>query len=97
MHVAHGRADLRVGVGGEVLHQEVDQPAVALQEREHLGRAMSRIGRRGAGGGGAAGGATGGAGPTSVATTSSGSSPLPRMENQALNARERRLPNEIIL
>ena len=97
MHIAYGRTDLCVVVGGEILHQEVDQASVALEDREYLGRAMARIWRVLALAAAAAvGGATGGAGLTSVATTSSGSSPLPMMENQALNARERRFPNEII-
>jgi hypothetical protein len=34
--VARGRANLRVGVGGEVLEDEVDEPAFALQQRKHL-------------------------------------------------------------
>ena len=34
--VTRGRADLRVGVGGEVLEDEVDEPAFALQQGEHL-------------------------------------------------------------
>ena len=33
--VADGRADLGVGVGVDVFLEEVDQPAVALQDRQH--------------------------------------------------------------
>ena len=40
MHVAHGGADLRVAVGAEIFHQEIDQTAVALQQRQHLDRAV---------------------------------------------------------
>ena len=38
--VARGRADLRVGVRGEILEHEVDEPAFALQEGEHLDRTI---------------------------------------------------------
>ena len=35
MDVAHRGADLRVAVGVDILFQEIDQPAVALQDRQH--------------------------------------------------------------
>ena len=44
--VADRRADLGVGVGREVLHQEVDEPSVPLQEREQLGGAVPGVRRR---------------------------------------------------
>src|SRR6185436_18499793 len=46
MHVAYGRTDLCVVVGGEILHQKVDQATVPLEDREHLGGAIAGIGRR---------------------------------------------------
>ena len=39
---ADGGADLIVGVGGDVLHQEVDEARVALQDAEDLQRAVGR-------------------------------------------------------
>ena len=45
VHVAHGRADLRVRIGREILHQEIHEPAVTLQDREDL-RARGPVGSR---------------------------------------------------
>jgi len=46
VHVAHRGADLRVGIRGQVLHEEVHEPSVALEEGEKLRGAMPRIRRR---------------------------------------------------
>ncbi len=50
---AHGRADLVVGVAGDVFHQEVHQARIALQDAEHLQGAVGSLdgGRGGRGGG----------------------------------------------
>ena len=42
--VAHRRADLRVGVAVDVLLQEVEEPPLALQEREQLHRRAVAVG-----------------------------------------------------
>ena len=41
---ADGGADLVVGVAGDVLHQEVDQPRIALQDAEKLQGAVGGLG-----------------------------------------------------
>ena len=41
---AHGRADLVVGIGGDILHQEIHQARIALQDAENLQGAVG--GRR---------------------------------------------------
>ena len=50
---ADGGADLVVGVGGDVFHQEVHQARIALQDAEHLQGAVGGLdgGRGGRGGG----------------------------------------------
>ena len=45
--VTRGRPDLRVGVRGEVLEDEVDEPAFALQQGEHLDGTIRGIRRDG--------------------------------------------------
>ena len=42
MNVAHCSADLFVRVTGDVFHQEIDQPRIALQDSKHLKRAIGR-------------------------------------------------------
>src|SRR5258708_286187 len=45
--IAHRGADLRIAVEGDVFHEEIDQASVALQECEHLNRAVGLVtGRR---------------------------------------------------
>src|SRR5262252_3504963 len=38
VHVPHGRANLRVRIGRDVFHQEVNKATVSLKNGEHLGR-----------------------------------------------------------
>ena len=45
MHVANGGADLRILIGRQILHQEIDEPSVALQDRQQLRRAIARLHR----------------------------------------------------
>ena len=53
VQAADGGADLIVGVGGDVFHEEVDEARIALQDGEDLqgavGRARGRGGRRAGG------------------------------------------------
>ena len=44
VNVTRGGADLRVGIRGEVLEDEVDEPPFALQQGEQLDRAIVGIG-----------------------------------------------------
>src|SRR6478752_1622468 len=44
--VAGRRSDLGVGVGREVLHQEVHEASVPLQDRQQLGGAVAGVWRR---------------------------------------------------
>ena len=43
VHDAGGRADLRVAVGGQVVHQEIDEPAFLLKRREKTSRPPRRL------------------------------------------------------
>jgi hypothetical protein len=42
--ISNSRPYLNVGVSTQVFHQEINQPAVSLQQGEHLYRAIGRIG-----------------------------------------------------
>ena len=46
LDIAHGGSDLFVRVGGDVLHQEIHQAGVALQQRENLHSAIGGSGLR---------------------------------------------------
>ena len=41
VQTANGGADLIVGIAGDVFHQEVDKPGIALQDGEHLKSAIA--------------------------------------------------------
>ena len=77
VHVTDGGADLRVAVGGEIFHHEIDQPPVALQEGQHLDGALRGVARDGLSR------RLGGRGRSASAA---GSRPLNRIEKNATNA-----------
>ena len=63
VQLADGGADLVVGVGGDVFHEEVHQAGIALQDSEDLQGAVRGLGGRGGrSGGGFRGGGLGGRG-----------------------------------
>ncbi len=43
VNITRRRADLIVGIGGDVFHEEVEDAGLALQEPEKLKRAVSRF------------------------------------------------------
>ena len=62
--LAHGGADLVVGIGGDVFLEKVDEARIALQDGEELKRAI----------GGADGGAAAGVGAAALAAGRGGAS-----------------------